>query len=149
MDDPAKDIAKVVQWVDQNVARYKGDPGRAFLWAQSAGNVPAGTYVGHPELYGPKGVGVKGVIFMSPATFNILPAAPPRTGPNPPCGPLAGSATAAGTSACCWSRALDAAGRGDAIGSIESAGPQQLKGAVPGLSRRTRSARVSSRSPRH
>ena len=94
-DDPAKDIAKVVQWVDQNVARYKGDPTRVFLWAQSAGNVPAGTYVGHPELYGPKGVDLKGVIFMSAATFNILPAAPPRTGPNTPCGPQSGSAPAA------------------------------------------------------
>ena len=93
-DDPAKDIARVVQWVAQNVARYRGDPARVFLWAQSAGNVPTGTYVGHPELYGPKGVGLKGVIFMSPATFNILPAAPPRTGPNPPCGPQAGSAPA-------------------------------------------------------
>jgi triacylglycerol lipase len=91
-DDPAKDIAKVVQWVNQNVARYKGDPGRVFLWAQSAGNVPTGTYVGHPELYGPKGVGLKGVIFMSPATFNILPAVAARTGPNPPCGPVSGSA---------------------------------------------------------
>ena len=94
-DDPAKDIAKVVQWVSQNVARYKGDPGRVFLWAQSAGNVPAATYVGHPELYGPTGVGLKGVIFMSPATFNILPAAPPRTGPNPPCGQAAGAAPSA------------------------------------------------------
>jgi hypothetical protein len=35
--------------------------------------VPLGTYVGHPELYGPKGVGVKGVIFMSPAVFDIAP----------------------------------------------------------------------------
>jgi triacylglycerol lipase len=94
-DDPAKDIARVVQWVDQNVTRYKGDPARVFLWAQSAGNVPTGTYVGRPELYGPKGVGLKGVIFMSAATFNILPAAPPRTGPNPPCGPQPGSAPAA------------------------------------------------------
>jgi acetyl esterase/lipase len=91
-DDPAKDVARVVQWVDQNIARYKGDPGRAFLWAQSAGNVPAGTYVGHPEFYGAKGIGLKGVIFMSPATFDILPAVPPRTGPNPPCGPQPASA---------------------------------------------------------
>jgi len=94
-DDPAKDIARVVQWVDQNVARYNGDSARVFLWAQSAGNVPTGTYVGHPELYGPKGVGLKGVIFMSPATFNILPAAPPQTAPNPPCGPQPASAPAA------------------------------------------------------
>jgi len=85
-DDPARDIARVVQWVGENIARYKGDPARAFLWAQSAGNVPSGTYVGHPEFYGPKGVGLKGVIFMSAATFNILPAVAPRTSPPPPCG---------------------------------------------------------------
>jgi triacylglycerol lipase len=94
-DDPAKDIAKVVQWVNQNIARYKGEPGRVFLWAQSAGNVPAGTYVGHPEFYGPKGVGLKGVIFMSAAAFNILPAKAPSTGPIPACQPLPGSAPAA------------------------------------------------------
>jgi hypothetical protein len=35
--------------------------------------MPLGTYMGRPELWGPKGVGVKGVIFMSAAPFNILP----------------------------------------------------------------------------
>jgi triacylglycerol lipase len=76
-DDPAKDIAKVVQWVSQNISKYKGNPGRVFIWAQSAGNVPTSTYIGHPEFYGPKGVGVKGVVFMSAPNFNILPATPP------------------------------------------------------------------------
>ena len=121
-DDPAKDIAKVVQWVEQNVARYKGDPGRAFLWAQSAGNIPTGTYVGHPELYGPKGLGLKGVIFMSPATFNILPAVPPRTGPNPPCGPEAASAPAAAQA--------PAAGRG---APTPDAATQLARSNLPGL----------------
>jgi acetyl esterase/lipase len=121
-DDPAKDIAKVVQWVAQNITRYKGDPGRAFLWAQSAGNVPAGTYVGHPELYGPKGVGLKGVIFMSPATFNILPAAPPRSGPNPPCGP-AGSAPAA----------AQAPAAGPAPSAPPDAATQLARSNLPGL----------------
>jgi len=65
-----------------------------FLWAQSAGNVPAGTYVGHPEFYGPKGVGLKGVVFMSGASFNILPSTSPQTGPNPQCNPVPGSAPA-------------------------------------------------------
>ena len=62
-DDPAKDIAKVIQWVAQNISRYKGNPGRVFMWAQSAGNVPVGTYMGHSDFYGPKGVGLKGVVF--------------------------------------------------------------------------------------
>jgi triacylglycerol lipase len=94
-DDPAKDIGKVVQWVEQNIGRYKGDPGRVFMWAQSAGNVPVGTYVGHPELHGAKGVGLKGVVFMSGPGFNILPASPPPTSPTPPCQPLPQSARAA------------------------------------------------------
>jgi hypothetical protein len=76
-DDPAKAIAMIVQWVEANVSKYKGNPNRVFIWAQSAGNVPTATYVGHPELYGPKGVGLKGVIFMSPPAFNILPATVP------------------------------------------------------------------------
>jgi triacylglycerol lipase len=76
-DAPAKDVALIVQWVEKNVARYKGNPKRVFIWSQSAGNVPVGTYIGHPELYGPKGVGVKAVVFMSAPGFNILPATPP------------------------------------------------------------------------
>ena len=75
--DPAKAIAMIVQWVGQNAAKYKGNPNRVFMWAQSAGNVPTSTYIGHSELWGPKGVGVKGVVFMSPPAFNILPATPP------------------------------------------------------------------------
>jgi hypothetical protein len=84
-DDPAKDVALVVQWVNRNIARYKGDAGRVFIWSQSAGNGPVGTYIGHPEFYGPGGVGVKGVIFMSAPGFNILPATPPAVGGIPAC----------------------------------------------------------------
>jgi hypothetical protein len=76
-DDPAKDVAIAVFWLSKSIAKYKGNPGRMFIWAQSAGNVPVSTYIGHPEFYGPQGVGVKGVVFMSPPAFNILPATPP------------------------------------------------------------------------
>ncbi len=87
-DDPAKDVGLVVEWVNQNIARYKGNPGRVFIWAQSAGNVPVATYIGHPEFYGPAGAGLIGAIFMSAATFNILPATPPPVqGGFAPCGP--------------------------------------------------------------
>jgi len=79
-DDPAKDISLVVQWVHNNAAKYKGNARRVFIWSQSAGNVPTATYVGHPELYGPKGIGLKGVIFMSPPAFDILPATVPPGG---------------------------------------------------------------------
>jgi hypothetical protein len=76
-DGPAKDVGMVVQWVNQNIAGHKGNPARVFIWTQSAGNIPVSTYAGHPELYGPNGVGIKGVIFMSPPAFDILPATPP------------------------------------------------------------------------
>jgi triacylglycerol lipase len=98
-DDPAKDVALVVQWVNQNIARHKGNPDRVFIWAQSAGNIPVSTYVGHPELYGPKGVGLKGVVFMSAPGFNILPATPPPVQSGfAPCGqPNGGTAAAPAT----------------------------------------------------
>ena len=95
-DGPAKDVGMVVQWVNQNIASHKGNPARVFIWTQSAGNIPVSTYVGHPELYGPNGVGIKGVVFMSPPAFDILPATPPPVqGGFAPCGqPTGGTATA-------------------------------------------------------
>jgi hypothetical protein len=84
-DAGAKDISSMIQWVEANISKYHGNPERMFIWAHSAGNMPLGTYIGRPELYGPKGVGVKGVIFMSPAPFDIAPLevpAPPA-GSNP------------------------------------------------------------------
>jgi len=84
-DAGAKDISSMIQWVEANIAKYHGNPNRMFIWAHSAGNMPLGTYIGRPELYGPKGVGVKGVIFMSPAPFDIAPlqVPPPPAGSNP------------------------------------------------------------------
>jgi len=80
-DDPAKAVGMIVQWVNQNIAGHKGNPARVFIWTQSAGNIPVSTYIGHSELWGSKGVGVKGVVFMSPPAFDILPAsAPPIQG---------------------------------------------------------------------
>ena len=81
-DDPAKDVSTLIQWVQTNIGKYKGNPERVFAWAQSAGNGPLGTYAGRPELYGPKGVGLKGVIFMS-GQFNILPVQPAGGNPGP------------------------------------------------------------------
>jgi hypothetical protein len=95
-DDPAKAVGMVVQWVNQNIASHKGNPARVFIWSQSAGNVPVGTYIGHPELYGPKGVGLKGAIFMSAPGFDILPATPPPSQGTGPCmDPSGGTAAAA------------------------------------------------------
>src|SRR5205814_3638635 len=64
-DDGGKDISLMIQWLQANIAKYKGNPDRMFIWAHSAGNGPLGIYIGHPEIHGPKGPGVKGAIFMS------------------------------------------------------------------------------------
>jgi hypothetical protein len=78
-DDPAKDVSLMIQWVEANISKYKGNPERMFIWAQSAGNGPLGTYIGRPEVWGPKGVGVKGAIFMS-GQWNIAPLEVPGGG---------------------------------------------------------------------
>ena len=67
----AKDVSAMIQYLEANVSKYHGNPDSMFIWAQSAGNGPLGIYAGHPELYGPKGIGVKGIVFMS-GQFSIL-----------------------------------------------------------------------------
>jgi hypothetical protein len=95
-DDPAKDVSLAVQWVENNIAMHKGNPQRVFLWSQSAGNIPVSTYIAHSEVWGSKGVGVKGVVFMSAPAFNILPVTLPPPAPGGaagfgPCGQPDGS----------------------------------------------------------
>src|SRR5262245_23037931 len=76
-DEPAKDVGRVVEWIRANIKKYKGNPNRIFLWADSAGNGPVSTYAAHPEIHGANGAAVKGVILMSPPNFNILPETVP------------------------------------------------------------------------
>lgn len=80
-DAGARDVSDMIQWLQANIAKYHGDAHRMVIWAHSAGNMPLGTYMGHPELYGPQGVGVIGVIFMS-GGFDIAPAPAPPLGGN-------------------------------------------------------------------
>jgi acetyl esterase/lipase len=103
-DGGAKDISGMLQWVEAHIADYNGNPDRIFIWAHSAGNVPTGTYLGRPELWGPKGVGVKGVVLMSGASFDIDPVKIPPMAPGDmltragqTCSDKVGMASAAGT----------------------------------------------------
>jgi hypothetical protein len=113
-DDGAKDVSLMIQWVEANISRYKGNPDRMFIWAQSAGNGPLGVYIGHPELYGPKGAGVKGAIFMS-GQFNILPLQPQA--PGSPSGGRGGPDVLAGAGKTCG-----ASGAGSVDGAINGPG---------------------------
>ena len=133
-DDPAKDISLVVQWVNQNIATYKGNPGRVFTWSQSAGNPPVATYIGHSELWGPKGVGIKGAIFMSPPAFNILPATPPPVqGGFGPCGQPNGAAAATPPAGRGPGRGDGKAGGGRGKGAQPDAATLLARSNLPGL----------------
>ncbi len=87
-DEPAKDVGRVVDWVRTNITKYKGNPNRIFLWADSAGNGPVSTYAAHTDIQGANGAAVKGIVLMSSPNFNILPETVPVTprgtpGPGP------------------------------------------------------------------
>jgi Carboxylesterase family len=141
-NDPAKDISTVIQWVHKNIAQYKGNPNRVFIWSHSAGNPPVGTYLGRPELYGPDGIGVKGAILMSPAAFNIAPVV---TGGGPGGGGGRGTAGAGGPGAggpggraagggggCPSGPAFGGGARGGAPGPQAKGGPGGPGGGGPG-----------------
>jgi hypothetical protein len=121
----AKDVSAMIQWVEDNISKYHGNPDRMFLWAHSAGNGPLGVYLGHPELYGPKGVGMIGVIFMS-GQFNILradgtnPVAQPAGGGGGGVNPLAGAGQTCGVAV----QGPTGAGAGGPGGGAGGAGPR-------------------------
>ena len=141
-DDPAKDISLVVQWVNKNIAMYKGNPNRVFAWSQSAGNVPLSTYVAHPEFYGPEGIGLKGVIFMSPPAFDILPVTPPPVPPGgggfgacgqPNGGPAPAPAAGRGRGGPAGPAAVRRRGGGRGRGEQPDAATQLARSNLPGL----------------
>ncbi|HLK51085.1 MAG TPA: hypothetical protein VKT49_23245 [Bryobacteraceae bacterium] len=144
-DDPAKDVSAMIQWVETHIGQYRGNPERMFIAAHSAGNGPVGTYIGRPELWGPKGVGVKGAILMS-GQWNIAPLQVPgggapggrggnafggagstcgQDGPNAPLGIIAGPSGV--------DPALAPAGRGGRAGALPpvDAATQEARSTLP------------------
>jgi BD-FAE protein len=97
-DDGGRDISMAVDWVHDNIAKYKGDPNHMVIWAHSAGNGPLGVYVGHPDRW-KNGVQVKGAIFMSgnpvPGVGGVPGGGAGRGGPGAPGGNAPGSTCAA------------------------------------------------------
>ena len=81
-DDGGRDIAAAADWVHDNIAKYHGDGSRMVMASHSAGTVPTGIYVGHPERW-PHGVQIKGMIYMSGAPIPTALAGTIGAG-NPP-----------------------------------------------------------------
>lgn len=134
-DDPAKDVSLVVQWVNKNIKEHKGNPNRVFAWSQSAGNIPLSTYVAHSEVWGPEGVGLKGVIFMSPPAFDILPVTPPpvQGAAFAPCGNPNGGAPAAPAAG--RGRGPGGPGGGRGRGAPPDPATQLARSNLPGLTK--------------
>src|SRR5436190_2093294 len=72
-----QNVALVIEYLQANMGKYKGNAGDMFIMAHSAGTGPLTTYIGRPDLYG---LGVKGAIFMG-AHPNIGLAGGARGGP--------------------------------------------------------------------
>jgi acetyl esterase/lipase len=81
-DDGGRDIATAVDWVKANIAQYHGDGARMVMASHSAGTLPTGVYVGHPERW-PHGVQIKGMIYISGAPIPTALAGTVGAG-NPP-----------------------------------------------------------------
>lgn len=76
-----EDVAAALRWVRRNIAEFGGDPGRIFLFGQSAGGTHVAHYVFDEQLQPPDGGdGVAGAILQS-AVFDPAGAPP---GPNVP-----------------------------------------------------------------
>jgi hypothetical protein len=98
-DEGGRDIAAAVDWVVANIARYHGDGSRIVMASHSAGTLPTGVYVGHPERW-PHGVRIKGMIYMSglPIPSLVVPGDMPNFGPDgPQPGATCGSSTNMGS----------------------------------------------------
>jgi pimeloyl-ACP methyl ester carboxylesterase len=121
-DDGGRDVSVAVDWLKENVAKYKGDPSRMVIWAHSAGNGPLGVYIGHPDRW-KNGVQVKGAIFMS---GNPVPGIVPAQGGAPPVAP---GAPGSGAGAACGLLPAQAAGGAATGGAI--AGPSSVLAAAP------------------
>ena len=74
-----EDVAAAIQWVRGNIAQYGGDPGRIFLFGQSAGATHVAHYVFDERIQPAGGKdGVAGAILQSP----VLDPAGAPPGPN-------------------------------------------------------------------
>jgi triacylglycerol lipase len=119
-DDGGRDLSMAVDWLKENVTKYRGDPNRMVIWSHSAGNGPLGVYIGHPDRW-KNGIQVKGAIFMS---GNPVPGIVPAQGG----GPAPGAAGSRSGVAC---GLLEAQAAGPAATGGAIAGPSSVLAAAP------------------
>ena len=82
-----QDLSAAVKWVQDNIARYGGDPAKLYMMGHSAGAAHVASYVAHPEL-GPNGqLGLKAAVFSS-GNYEFAPA-PGQKANHPYFGPQA------------------------------------------------------------
>ena len=68
-----QDLGAAVKWVQDNIARFGGDPAKLYLMGHSAGAAHVASYVAHPE-FGPNGQpGLKAAVFSS-GNYEFAPA---------------------------------------------------------------------------
>jgi acetyl esterase/lipase len=60
----ARDVGLALDWITSNVSRHGGDPGKIFVFGQSAGATHVATFLFHPELNTPV-PGLAGAILAS------------------------------------------------------------------------------------
>jgi len=101
-----QNVALVIEWLQANVAKYKGNPTDMFLMAHSAGTGPLTQYIGRPDLYGQ---GVKGAIFMGAHPMIGVGGGAPRGG-GPGAGGGRGGGAATPSTATCLANANVQAG---------------------------------------
>jgi triacylglycerol lipase len=74
-----QDLGAAVKWVQDNIGRYGGDPGKLYMMGHSAGAAHVASYVAHPE-FGPGGqLGLKAAVFSS-GNYEFAPAPGQKAG---------------------------------------------------------------------
>ena len=84
----AEDVALMVKWVHDNIAKYGGDPNRIYFVAHAYGGTDVAKYLAHKEFWTAPTHEVAGVAFIS-TPFNIEPLIMPPPGRDGAVNPMA------------------------------------------------------------
>jgi triacylglycerol lipase len=74
----AQDVAGAIAWAKKEAEGHGGDPGKLFLFGQSAGATHAAAYLLDPQFHAPSGVGVTAGVLMSGGSYRVNPNPPPN-----------------------------------------------------------------------